>query len=51
MNPQRAAEVLLALCLALVVLAYALGVEAGRTKALLVHPGYEAARSATVSNS
>ena len=48
MNPQRAAIAMLVLCLALVVLAYALGFEAGRMRTLMVHPGYEAARATSL---
>lgn len=40
MGPHGAAAAILVLCLLLVVLAYALGLEAGRAGALRSHPGY-----------
>jgi hypothetical protein len=40
MAPHTAAAIILALCLALIVVSYILGIEVGKASTLLSHPGY-----------
>jgi hypothetical protein len=40
MNPHVATAIILALCLALLIYVYSLGIEVGKASNLLSHPGY-----------